>query len=1193
MKNLLVLLLCLAPFFAIAQNVGVNDDGTAPFSGAILDVKSSDKGMLIPRLETTAVTTPTEGMIIFQPSDQAFYFYKSSTWEKINSGVTTGGSFETTSNNLIRSTGSAVDSEDLLIGSTTVPGYQLITDKLFHYDQSSGAFRGGKLTNSNVWSPINTGNNSFAYGENVKADGSSAIALGQDIDLDAGSTPFAIGLRDTVYASNGSGALGYENHVSGFNGNIAIGSNNEISNTASNGAVAIGYKSKVTADSGAVAIGLGVQAYVDGSVVVGRYNSAPYPSDLAFAVGIGNEPYDSNNPRADGLVVRGNGYIGMNENQPTDVLQIRNTFRKPNEGISIAGDEQNEHVHILMNNKNLGGQQYGLLSTGGNSGLGQGKFIIRNVLKGQELFTIDSIGNLGLRTIDPMDDLHINLLDGDNFGGITVEGGTSSKETHLILDSETNNGKSFLIGSTGNGASIGAKKFVIRDMIAAEERLVISGVGKVGIGNHSPIWTLDVNAKGDINDGLRLAGSPTTSNVQVRLENNANNGHHYTALTTGEGSSYGDGKFLIRDATENRTRLAITDIGNVGIGELDPVSKLSIKTNSIINDGIELIGDPATRHLQFRFENNAANAHHYNLLTTGGTTPFGAGKFILRDITTTTDRMTLDSLGNFGFGLGSPAERVHVNGAIVVDTAFTNTPGTIQFKNNEFRGYDGTSWVSLGSATGAGTTFLEDADGDTEINVEDTPDADVIRMKLNNTLSFAFKQEPGSSARQTFLNNGNNTIISNKDDQSNTDLNNIIVGANAALNHSHSKQNVYIGVGAAKTSDSEYDVAIGYQAMFDSEKPDPGNVAIGALTMQSLNSDLAGISSLAIGYKAGKDAQRGGFFIGESAGEKNQGNGNSYIGNHAGKGVITGTLNTFVGYKASQTQTGVLHTTIVGAVAGDGVGSESTVMGVYAGNDGTTDAQKSTLIGFAAGQNTTGEQNTFVGHNAGNANTAGKYNTFLGADAGTVQASGDKNTFIGAFSGKTSTAGHSNTMLGYDTYMPVGLAYTNASALGAYSSLHGSHTVTIGGTGILDIGGYSSWSNLSDGRFKENVKNNVPGLDFINKLRPVTYNLNTDAIVDHIGMPNKVKHEADNQAGLQLKAKETQTGFIAQEVEQAANEAGFNFSGVLTPDNNKDTYRLRYAEFVVPLVKAVQEQQAQIESLQAQIDLLIKQIDKK
>ncbi|MBP6091851.1 MAG: hypothetical protein KA521_11415, partial [Crocinitomicaceae bacterium] len=36
-------------------------------------------------------------------------------------------------------------------------------------------------------------------------------------------------------------------------------------------------------------------------------------------------------------------------------------------------------------------------------------------------------------------------------------------------------------------------------------------------------------------------------------------------------------------------------------------------------------------------------------------------------------------------------------------------------------------------------------------------------------------------------------------------------------------------------------------------------------------------------------------------------------------------------------------------------------------------------------------------------------------------------------------------------------------------------------------------------------------------------------------------------------------------------KTGYDFSGVQKPQNANDTYAVRYAEFVVPLVKAVQE----------------------
>ncbi len=64
------------------------------------------------------------------------------------------------------------------------------------------------------------------------------------------------------------------------------------------------------------------------------------------------------------------------------------------------------------------------------------------------------------------------------------------------------------------------------------------------------------------------------------------------------------------------------------------------------------------------------------------------------------------------------------------------------------------------------------------------------------------------------------------------------------------------------------------------------------------------------------------------------------------------------------------------------------------------------------------------------------------------------------------------------------------------------------------------------------------------------------------------------------------TGFIAQEVEKAAIDAAYVFDGVHIPAHADDNYSLSYSQFVVPLVKAVQEQQVMINNLQSEIATL-------
>jgi len=126
-------------------------------------------------------------------------------------------------------------------------------------------------------------------------------------------------------------------------------------------------------------------------------------------------------------------------------------------------------------------------------------------------------------------------------------------------------------------------------------------------------------------------------------------------------------------------------------------------------------------------------------------------------------------------------------------------------------------------------------------------------------------------------------------------------------------------------------------------------------------------------------------------------------------------------------------------------------------------------------------------------------------------------------------------------------------------------------------------------------------LEFISRLKPVTYTWDIDAFCRHTGEP-LIESLASNRAEA---SSIVYTGFLAQEVESAAKDIGFNFSGVVSPKNEHDNYGLRYAEFTVPLVKAVQEQQAeiqilestvndqqtQIQSLQSTIALLVAQVE--
>jgi hypothetical protein len=62
-------------------------------------------------------------------------------------------------------------------------------------------------------------------------------------------------------------------------------------------------------------------------------------------------------------------------------------------------------------------------------------------------------------------------------------------------------------------------------------------------------------------------------------------------------------------------------------------------------------------------------------------------------------------------------------------------------------------------------------------------------------------------------------------------------------------------------------------------------------------------------------------------------------------------------------------------------------------------------------------------------------------------------------------------------------------------------------------------------------------------------------------------------------------------VEAAAKACGFNFPGIDVPRNSKEVYTLRYVDFIMPMVKATQEQQLQIEELKTENILLKKKYE--
>jgi trimeric autotransporter adhesin len=364
-------------------------------------------------------------------------------------------------------------------------------------------------------------------------------------------------------------------------------------------------------------------------------------------------------------------------------------------------------------------------------------------------------------------------------------------------------------------------------------------------------------------------------------------------------------------------------------------------------------------------------------------------------------------------------------------------------------------------------------------------------------------------------------------------------------------QNSYFGAlcGSANETGNQ-NTAMGFRALTFNETGSL-NVAIGYMSLDFNRGD----ENTAVGAAALRENSHGDYntAVGSGALYYNESSRNTATGRKSLYNNTTGHSNTANGYHSLQANTTGYYNVAIGSQS------------MYANVDGVA----STATGyFALANNTSGSYNSASGFRALQYNTTGANNTAHGSKALYFITTGGNNTAIGSNAGPFTPDLSNTTAVGY-------LAVPTAS-----------NQVRIGNAAVTSIGGQVEWTAFSDGRFKKDIKEDVSGLDFIKHLRPVSY------VVDKTEV-NKFLHVTDSTSS-QTETKiipMRQTGFIAQEVEALVKKTGYVFYGVDAPKNENDPYGIRYAAFVVPLVKAVQELSANVEEQKTLIEQQQKQIE--
>lgn len=415
---------------------------------------------------------------------------------------------------------------------------------------------------------------------------------------------------------------------------------------------------------------------------------------------------------------------------------------------------------------------------------------------------------------------------------------------------------------------------------------------------------------------------------------------------------------------------------------------------------------------------------------------------------------------------------------------------------------------------------------------------------------------------------------------------NSALGSSAMFSNTTGRNNTAIGIAALYSNSSgTINVAVGDSALYNNTAN--GNCAFGSsalLKNSSGNNNMAfgpgalyynttGVGNIGVGFSALYNCTTGGGNIGIAT--------NALAQNTSGSNNIAlgaGSL--------SSNQTGYRNIALGGAIGACVSGFGNIGVGQYALS--LTNGNNNIGIGEnALGTDTSGIHNVGIGTSALANNLSGIMNSGVGQYALSGNTTGDHNSALGKSALASNTSGSGNSGLGYACDVSTG-TLTNATALGSSALVNAIKKVRIGNTAVTVVEGQVAYTNPSDARFKTNIsEQDVKGLEFIMKLRPVVYNFDTKKFTQFLtkNMPAERQKEYLKDDFAPSTAIR-QSGFLAQEVEQAAKEVNYDFNGLHKPNDENDNYGLAYSQFVVPLVKAVQEQQNMIEQQKACIEKL-------
>ena len=871
----------------------------------------------------------------------------------------------------------------------------------------------------------------------------------------------------------------------------------------------------------------------------------------------------------------GSGVVGIGTDNPDSLLHVAGPVIMEEFEVRGAGNANNR-LKATYNSQN-GNAVFGPHSTGGSTALyigtsNSGTFATKLTIAHDGDHTIDSTGDYPLQVVTSQNAARGVRVQNSNTGtsaramlqtvaesaSLSIYATSALNATNdwadagvLTTDSTTSGGLVFNTQASGSS---------IRFQYAGNNWMTIGASGSVGIGttptteSHTTWNHLYIGKKG-ILFSERLGsggyyGTYLTDNIYIDKDTGA-----YAALQTDEGSAFrlhaGNAYwYTFASATAGAAATATTTmtLGTTGVLTLNTgklVATAGATNSSMYALDLTRSGSGTSPDLWGGSNNlvlGSASDKGEIRIQTDNVTVYGRAEGFHHPINTDRNFAIGDGTGdNFESG-------AYRNMVIGYHAGQSLTTGD----QNTFIGYDAginakTSSVSTAVGYQAGRGVSTGTDG-----AAAEPSSGITAVGYRS----GYKSED-EAANGTYIGREAGHGIT-------TGYQNTAVGAYALHDIAGAHRNAAFGYIAGQNLDGNagYNTLLGGYVMSTATQSS-NCVAIGYLALRGHTTSTPGTgdNNVAIGQQA---------MYYYTTGQHNVS-----VGHHSGFNLTTGSHNVFMGYYAGNDMLRASNNVAIGSVALDEAQYDHSNVAV---GYGTLTHQR--VYSDHASQDHT--YNVAVGHEAGYELTTGVYNTFLGAKAGNNVLGGTNNTLLGWGAGNDITTGDYNICIGRSTIGGAADSHYRFT-IGYNISCSEDSQVTIGRDGAVirnEFDTDAAWTQSSDVRKKRNIQTDTLGLDFINELRPVTFQWKPSN--EH---PKSLESYSETNT---MNLDATIHGLIAQEVKEAMDKVGAppTFSG--WKEDSDGSQSISREMMVTPLINAVKELSSLVKTLQAEVEELKK-----